>query len=170
MQPTSPNLCFFSVEFKVLLFLRLGIPVVPREVNCALCAQTHLSNRHLVNGCAHKDYKHRKHNTTIEQIVHMCKAANILVEEEQFQRFAVRTQRRMDLVINLDSMEVLVDVTTIDANNSSSGFLRGSGLSPLYYPGAAAVVAAKKKWDKYKYTRRCPNQQIVPFVIEVQGS
>ena len=100
----------------------------------------------------------------------MCKAANILVEEEQFQRFAVRTQRRMDLVINLDSMEVLVDVTTIDANNSSSGFLRGSGLSPLYYPGAAAVVAAKKKWDKYKYTRRCPNQQIVPFVIEVQGS
>ena len=96
----------------------------------------------------------------------MFKAANILVAEEQFQCFAVRTQRRMDLVFHIDSSEVLVDVTTNDANNASNDFLRGSGLSP----GAATAIAAKKKWDKYRFIRSSPNQQIVPFVIEVQGS
>ena len=45
------------------MFLRLGIPIAPWEVNCTLCTQTHLSNRHLVNGYPHKDYKNRKHNT-----------------------------------------------------------------------------------------------------------
>lgn len=54
----------------------------------------------------------------------------------------------MDLVFNIDSSEVLVDVTTIDANNLSNAFLRGSGLSPSYYPGAATVIVAKKKWEK----------------------
>ena len=82
----------------------------------------------------------------MEQIVHMYKVANILVAEEQFQCFAVRTQRRMDLEFNLDSKEVLGDLTTIDANNPSNGFLRGSGLSPSFFPGAATVIAAKKNW------------------------
>ena len=32
------------------------------------------------------------------------------------------------------------------------------------------VIAARMKWDKYKFMRRGPNQQIVPcFVIEAQG-
>ena len=149
------------------MFVRLGRA---REVNCGtLCTQTYLSNRHLMNGCPHKDYKHRKHNAILEQIVHMCKAANISMTEEQFQCFTVRTQKRMDLVLNMNSTEVVVDVTTIVANNPSNDFLRGSGLSPSYYPGAATVIAAKKKWDKYRFMRRCPNQQIVPFIIEVQN-
>lgn len=151
------------------MFLRLGIPIAPREVNCALRTQTHLSNRHLVNGCPHKDYKYRKHNAIMEQIVHKCKAANILVAEKQFQCFAIRTQRRMDLLFNIDSSDVLVDVTTIDASNPSNGFLRGSGLSPSYYPSAATVITAKKKWGKHMSIRHRPNQQILPFVAEVQG-
>ena len=118
-----------------------GIPIAPDEVNCALCTQTHLSKRHLVNGCLHKDYNHIKHNAIIEQIGYMCKAANILVVEEQCRCFAVRTQRRMDLVFNLDSTEILVDVTTIVTNNSSNGSLRGSSFSPSYSPGAATVIA-----------------------------
>ena len=73
-----------------------------------------------MNVCPHKDYKHRKHKAIIEQIIHMCKAANILVAEEQFRCFVVRTQRRMDLVFTIDSSEVLVDVPTIDANNPSN--------------------------------------------------
>ena len=48
----------------------------------------------------------------------------------------------MDLVSTIDNTECLVDVTTIDANNPSNGFLRGSGLVPSYYPGAASVIAA----------------------------
>lgn len=60
------------------------------------------------------------------QTVHICKAANILVAEEQFQCFTVRTQRRMDLAFNIDSSEILVDVTTVNAKNLSNRFLRGS--------------------------------------------
>ena len=63
----------------------------------------------------------------------------------------------MDLVFNIDSSEVLEDVTTIDANNPSNGFLSDSGLSPSYFPGAATVIAAKKKWDEYGFLRRSPN-------------
>ena len=78
-------------------------------------------------------------------------------------------QRWMDLVLMIDSTEYLVDVTTIDANNPSSGFLRGSKLSPAYFPGAASVIATKRKWDKYRFLMKGPQQQLVPFVLEVQG-
>lgn len=112
------------------------------DVNCAICTATHLSNRHLVNV-----NKHRMQNATMEQIINMFKAANILVAEEPFKCFAVRTQRRIDLVFTIFSSEV-VDVMRIDANNPSNGFLRGSGLFPTCYPGDATVVAAKNKWGK----------------------
>ena len=75
----------------------------------------------------------------------------------------------MDLVFNIDSTEFLVDVTTIDANNPSNGFLRGQGLAPSYFPGAAAVIRAKHKWEKYCFLMKNPQQQLVPFVLEVQG-
>ncbi len=44
-----------------------------------------------------------------------------------------------------------------------------SGLSPTYFPGAAAVIKAKQKWDKYRFLMKNANQQLVPFVLEVQG-
>ena len=131
--PTSPNTCFQSLEFKVLLYLRLGIPIAARDVNCTYCTATQLSNRHLVNGCPHKSYKHRKHKAIMSEIVDLCAAADILVTEEPFQCFNTRTLSRMDLVFTIDTTEILVDVTTIDANNPSNGFLRGSDLSPSYF-------------------------------------
>jgi hypothetical protein len=103
------------------------------------------------------------------EITNMCAAANILVAQEQFQCFNVRTTKRMDLVFTVDNTECLVDVTTIDANNPSNAFLRGSGLAPSYYPGAASVMAARKKWDKYRFLLKGPQQQLVPFVLETQG-
>ena len=60
-------------------------------------------------------------------------------------------------------------MTTIDANNPSNGFLRWSGLAPTYFPGAAAVMKAKNKWDKYRFLIKNSQQQLVPFVLEVQG-
>ena len=75
----------------------------------------------------------------------------------------------MDLVFTIDSTEFLVDVTTIDANNPSNGFLLGSGLSTAYFPGAAAVIKAKHKWDNYRFLMKNANQQLVPFVLEVRG-
>ena len=90
------------------------------------------------------------------EIVELCTAADILVAEEQFQCFNTRTSRRMDLVLNIDATEFLVDVTTVDANNPSHGFLRGSGLSPAYFPGAAAVTKAKQKWEKYRSLAQTP--------------
>ena len=62
-----------------------------------------------------------------------------------------------------------MDVTTIDANNPSNGFSVGPTLSPSYYPGAASVKAAKRKWDKYRFLMKGTQQQLVPFVLEVQG-
>ena len=99
----------------------------------------------------------------------LCAAADILVAEEQFQCFNTRTSRRMDLVFNIDSTEFLVDVTTIDANNPSNGFLRGQGLAPSYFPGAAAVIRAKHKWEKYRFLMKNAQHQLVPFVLEVRG-
>ena len=64
------------------------------------------------------------------EITNMCAAADILVAQEQFQCFNTRTTRRIDLVFTIDNTECLVDVTTIDANNPSNAFLRGSGLAP----------------------------------------
>ena len=62
-----------------------------------------------------------------------------------------------------------MNVTTFDANNPSNGFISGSGISPAYYPGAASVIAAKRKWDRYRFLMKGPQQQLVPFVLEVQG-
>ena len=56
-RPTSPNSCFQSLDFKILLYLSLGIPIVTSDVNCSHCASTQLSNRHLVNRCPQKNYK-----------------------------------------------------------------------------------------------------------------
>jgi len=103
------------------------------------------------------------------EITNLCAAAGTLVAEEQHQCLSARTPNRMDLVFMIDSTEYLVDVITIDANNPSNGFLRGSGLSPAYFPGAASVIAAKRKWDKYRFLLKGPQQQFVPFVLEVQG-
>ena len=83
-RPTSPNSCFQSLDFKILLCLRLGILIAATDVNCSFCASTHLSNRHLVNGCPHKNYKHRKHKAIMSEITNLCAAADILVAEEQF--------------------------------------------------------------------------------------
>ena len=104
------------------------------------------------------------------EIVELYAAADILVAEEQFQCFNTQKSSRMDLVFNIDATEFLVDVTTIDANNPSNGFLRGSGLSPTYFPGAASVMKAKNKWDKYRFLMKNSQQQLVPFVLEVQGT
>ena len=103
------------------------------------------------------------------EIATLCAAAGTLVAEEQHQYFNVRTAKRMDLVFSIGTTEYLVDVTNIDANNPFNGFLRGSGLSPSYFPGAASVIAAKNKQDKYCFLLKGPQQQLVPFVLEVQG-
>ena len=75
----------------------------------------------------------------------------------------------MDLVFTVDTTEFLVDVTTIDANNPSNGFSGVSGLTPAYYPGAASVIAARRKWDKYRFLLKSALQNLVLFVLEVQG-
>ena len=92
-----------------------------------------------------------------------------MYKEEQFQCFNTRTSSRMDLVFNIDATEFLVDVTTVDANNPSNEFLCASGPSPTYFPGAASVMKAKDKWDKYRFLMKNSQQQLVPFVLEVQG-
>ena len=97
-RPTSPNSCFRSLDFKVLLYLRLGIPIAAADVNYSYCAATHLSNRHLVNVCPHKNYKHRKHKAIMAEIVDLCAAADTLVAEDQYQCFNARTTKRMDLL------------------------------------------------------------------------
>ena len=54
-------------------------------------------------------------------------------------------------------------------NNSSNGFLYGSGLFQSYYPGATSVMSAGNKWDKYRFLLKGPQQELVPFVLEVQA-
>ena len=41
----------------------------------------------------------------------MCKAADVLVAKQQHNIFTNRTQKRMNLVFNLDNAQILVDVT-----------------------------------------------------------
>ena len=55
----------------------------------------------------------------------------------------------MDLVININSKDILIDVTTIDASNPSNGFILGADLAPSYFPGAAAAIKARSKLRKY---------------------
>ena len=62
-QLTAPDKCFSSLEFKIHLYLRLGIQIAREDINCSLCANVSgLSNLHLINGCKKGDYCNRKHN------------------------------------------------------------------------------------------------------------
>ena len=82
-QPTAPDRCFSSLEFKIYLYLRLGIQIAREDINCSLCANdSGLSNLHLVNGCKKGNYCYRKHNAIMDGITKLCKAANIPVELE----------------------------------------------------------------------------------------
>ena len=168
-QPTAPDRCFSSLEFKIHLYLRLGIQIAREDINCALCSNdSNLSNLHLVNGCKGGDYCHRKHNVIMEEITKLCKAANVQVELESSFCFNASTNKRMDLVCKINNKDILIDVTTIDANNPSNGFVNGSGLSLSYFPGAAAAIKAKSKLRKYNKVIAA-DKELVPFVIETQG-
>ena len=79
--------------------------------------------------------------------------------------FNVSTSKRIDLVVQLD---FLVDVTTIDANNPSNGFVKNHESSLSYFPGATAVMKARSKLSKYKKAIASV-KEFVPFVIETQG-
>jgi len=74
----------------------------------------------------------------------------------------------MDLVVQLDNKDFLVDVTTIDENNPSNGFVNNNELTFSYFPGAAAVVKARSKFSKYRKAIASV-KEFVPFVIETQG-
>ena len=76
---TFPSCCFQSLDFNVLLYLRLGIPIAAVDVKCSQCASTQISNRLLVKGSPHKDCKHRKHKVVMTEIENLCKASNALV-------------------------------------------------------------------------------------------
>ena len=169
-QPTAPDRCFSSLEFKIHLYLRLGIQIAREDINCSLCSSgPNLSNLHLVNGCKKGDYCQRKHNAIMEEISKLCKAANIQVEVESSFCFNASTNKRMDLVCKVDNKEFLIDVTTIDANNPSNGFVKGSEISHSYFPGAAAAIKAKSKLRQYNQVIASA-KELVPFVIETQGT
>jgi hypothetical protein len=74
----------------------------------------------------------------------------------------------MDLVVQLNNKEVLVDVTTIDANNPSNGFVKNNELVSSYFPGAAAVIKARSKFSKYRKVIASV-KEFVLFVIETKG-
>ena len=61
----------------------------------------------------------------MQEISNVCKAADILVAEDQHHIFTNRIKKCMDLVFNLDNTQILVDVTT-DANNLSNGFMKAT--------------------------------------------
>ena len=105
--------------------------IASQDVNCAHCtSRQNLSNRHLVRGCPHEGYKHHK-QAIMQEISKMCKA-DVNVAEEQHHIFTNQTQKHMDLVFTLDNTQILIDVTTIDANNPSNGFIRSAVLSSTY--------------------------------------
>ena len=109
--------------------LHLEMQVASNDVHCDLCnCNAGLSNFHLVNGCKNGDYIHRKHNVIMNAISKLCKAASFIVETESSFCFNDRTNKRMSLVMKIDK-DILIDATTIDANNPSSGFIRGSDFS-----------------------------------------
>ena len=111
-QPTAPDKCFSSLEFKVFIYdLRLGIQIFKEDVNCPLCTHGEgLSKLHLVNGRKNGDYVHRKHNIIMDQIKKLCTAANLLVDVESTFCFNNRTNKRMDLVVKLNNKNFLIDV------------------------------------------------------------
>ena len=58
---------------------------------------------------------------TMSQISRLCKEAILLVESESSFCFNDRMNKRMDLVVRLDTKNVLIDVTTVDSNNRPMG-------------------------------------------------
>ena len=104
----------------------------------------------------------------MDQIKKLCTAANLLVDAESTFCFNNRTNKRMDLVVKLSNKDLLIDVTTIDANNPSNGFVKDPEISSSYFPGAAAVIKAKSKFTKYREVVAA-SKEFVPFVIETQG-
>ena len=70
----------------------------------------------------------------LEGLTSLCKAANILVELESSFCFNKRTNKRMDLVININSKDFLIDATIIDPNNPSNGSVLGSDHISLELP------------------------------------
>ena len=97
-QPAAPDNCFSSLEFKVFIYLLLGIQISKEDVNCPLCTHGEgLSNLHLDNGCKNGDYVHRKHNIIMDQIKKLCTAANLLADLEYTFCFNNRTNKRMVL-------------------------------------------------------------------------
>jgi len=74
----------------------------------------------------------------------------------------------MDIVVQLNNKDFLVDVTTIDANNPSNGFIKNNVLARSYFPGAVAVLKARTKFSKYRKAI-VSIKEFVPFVIEAQG-
>ena len=168
-QPTSPDRCFSSLEFKIFIYLRLGIQIANEDINCPLCSRNNgLSNLHIINGCKSGIYIHRKHNIVMDQIKKLCTAANLLVELESSYCFNDRTSKRMDLVVKLNGRDILVDVTTVDPNNPSNGFIKDLELTSSYFPGAAAVKKARSKFAKYSGVM-AQSKEFVPFVLETQG-
>ena len=105
----------------------------------------------------------------MEEITKLCKAANVQVELESSFCFNASTKKRMDLVCKVNNKDILIDVTTIDANNPSNGFVNGSDVSLSYFPGAAAAIKAKSKLRKYNKVIAA-SKELVPFVIETQGT
>ena len=146
--------------------MRLGIRISKEDVKCPSCSNVKgLSNLHLVNGCRHGDYVHRKHNIIMEQIKKMYSAANLLVDMETTYCFKDQSSKHMDLAVQLNNKDFLIDVTTIDANNPFNGFVKNNELASSYFPGAAAVIKARSKFSKYKKSIASV-KEFVPFVIE----
>lgn len=99
----------------------------------------------------------------------LCKATNLLVETESSFCFNDRTNKRIDLVVKIGNKDILIDAITIDANNSSNGFVKYSeDILSSYFPGAAAVIKARSKLCKFNAVIAA-SREFVPFVTETQG-
>ena len=118
--------------------------------------------------CKKGDYVNRKHSVIMESITSLCEAANAPVELESSFCFNQRTNKRMNLVININNKDVLIYATTIDPNNPSNGFVLGSDLALSYFPGAVAASKARSKLRKYRQVIAM-SKEFVSFLIETQG-
>ena len=94
---------------------------------------------------------------------------DFFVAEEQNHIFVNRTQKRMDLALTLGNTQTLIDVTAINVINPSNGFIRSNGLSSMYFPRVASDIAAKKKWEKYRFLINHDNQMLVPLLLKSKG-
>ena len=46
---------------------------------------------------------------------------------------------------------------------------RAYGLSSVYFPGAASVIAAKKKWEKYRFLINHDNKKLNLLLLRYKG-